>query len=68
MCKVAAYLVTDVMIVINLSHNINFITIVIYTESKTPYSMINCTYLPTSSSSSISGSIVTSTPTVTPGK
>ena len=38
------------------------------TESKTPYPLTGSTHLPASLSSSLSGSIVTPTPTITQGK
>ena len=41
--------------------------IYIYTESTTPYPLISTTHLPTSYTSSLSSSIVTSTPVI-PGK
>ena len=68
---VIAYVVTDVMLVISLSDLIviTFITIfMLDTESKTPYPLTSSAHLPASLSSSLSGSIVTPTPTVTQGK
>ena len=69
MCKVVAYLVTDMMIMINLSLTSCQFYYYCYidTESITLYPMISSAYLLTSFSSSLSGSIVTPTP-VPPGK
>ena len=51
MCKVVGYLVIDVMIVISFCH---------YYLDQTPYTLTSSTHLPLTS---LSGPIVTSTPT-----
>ena len=58
------------MIVINLSLTSYQFYCYCYIDTKsiTPYPMTSSTHFPTSSSSSLSGSIVTSIPSVTPGK
>ena len=73
MCKVVAYVVTDVMIVINLSltwyNNYQiYYHFYMYIESKTPYPLTSSTQSPASFSSSSKGFIVTPTPTVIEGK
>ena len=71
MCKLVAYVVTDMMLVISLSDLVVIIFITIFmldTESKSPYPLTSSGHLPPSFSSSSSGSIVTPTPTVTQGK
>ena len=57
-----------IVIIVDHLHDFNFNSIVIDTESKSLYSLTSSTHLPKSSSSSLSGSTVTSTPTVPPGK
>ena len=72
MCKVVAYVVTDVIFVISVSL-IWYINYQFYyhlnvdTESKTSYPLTSSTHYAASFSSS-SSSIVTPTPTVTEGK
>ena len=73
MCKIVAYVVTDVMLVISLSliwyNNYQFYYhFYIDTESKTPYHLTNCIHLPANFPSSLSGSIVRPTHTVIQGK
>ena len=64
MCKVVAYIVTDVMLVISLSLACSqfYYQFYIETESKTLYHLTGSTHLPSSSSGP------TPTPTVTQGK
>ena len=73
MYKVIEYVVSDVMIVINLSLKLCnsyqfYYHFYMYIESKIPYPLTSSTHLPTSFSSSSGGSIITPTPNITQGK
>ena len=65
MCKVVAYLCTDVirLSLKSLTSSQFYWYFYIDTESKSPYPLTSSTHLPTSSLFSLSGSIVTPTPT-----